>query len=164
MDALLKQSAPMKNWHLCSLHFLYYLQAKVRETMEKAFWDIVTESLTKEPPEHSYMIELVKEIRDELCGMVPKSWKERILDNIDLDILSQVRKFSPVKTFRRNSLLFITVVVYSILSFLKSYFCFVSVSAYLLNLSIFSYPVVFFLSILWALKLLVIIVCFLLHI
>ncbi|CAA7396475.1 unnamed protein product [Spirodela intermedia] len=67
-------------------------KAKVKETMEKAFWDIVMESLTRETPDHSYVIELVKEIRDELCGMVPKSWKEKILDNLDLDILSQVLK------------------------------------------------------------------------
>uniref|UniRef100_A0A1D1YR82 T-complex protein 11 n=1 Tax=Anthurium amnicola TaxID=1678845 RepID=A0A1D1YR82_9ARAE len=66
------------------------IKAKVKETMEKAFWDEVMESLRKEQPDYGRIIVLVKEVRDELCGMTPKSWKGEILDSIDLDILSQV--------------------------------------------------------------------------
>ncbi|MQM02855.1 hypothetical protein Taro_035623, partial [Colocasia esculenta] len=66
------------------------IKAKIGETMERAFWDVVVENLMKEQPDYSRMIGVVKEIRDELCAMAPKSWKEEIFDSIDLDILSQV--------------------------------------------------------------------------
>ncbi|CAA7400452.1 unnamed protein product [Spirodela intermedia] len=66
------------------------IKEKIKETMEKAFWDGVTESLTKEEPDYETLISLVKEVREELCGMSPKSWKDEIHGRIDLDILSQM--------------------------------------------------------------------------
>ena len=65
-------------------------QKKVRETMEKAFWDMVTNSMRGERPDYSQLINLVKEVRDSLHDRAPKEWKEKILENIDLKILSQV--------------------------------------------------------------------------
>jgi len=65
-------------------------QAKVRETMEKAFWDVVTDSLRGDKPDYSQLINLVKEVRDSLQELAPKGWKEEIFGNIDLEILSQV--------------------------------------------------------------------------
>lgn len=65
-------------------------QNKVRETMEKAFWDMVTNSMRGERPDYSQLINLVKEVRDSLHDLAPKEWKEKILENIDLEILSQV--------------------------------------------------------------------------
>jgi hypothetical protein len=65
-------------------------QKKVRETMEKAFWDMVTNSMRGERPDYSQLINLVKEVRDSLHDLAPKEWKEKILENIDLEILSQV--------------------------------------------------------------------------
>ncbi|XP_062185297.1 uncharacterized protein LOC133888918 [Phragmites australis] len=65
-------------------------QAKVRETMEKAFWDVVTDSMRGDKPDYSQLINLVKEVRDSLHELAPKGWKEEILENIDLEILSQV--------------------------------------------------------------------------
>lgn len=66
------------------------IQKKVRETMEKAFWDMVTNSMRGERPDYSQLINLVKEVRDSLHDLAPKEWKEKILENIDLEILSQV--------------------------------------------------------------------------
>ncbi|EEC73401.1 hypothetical protein OsI_07654 [Oryza sativa Indica Group] len=63
---------------------------KVRETMEKAFWDVVVDSLRGDMPDYSYLVQLVKEVRDTLYEMVPKGWKEEIINNIDLEILLQV--------------------------------------------------------------------------
>uniref|UniRef100_A0A0D9VH30 T-complex protein 11 n=1 Tax=Leersia perrieri TaxID=77586 RepID=A0A0D9VH30_9ORYZ len=63
---------------------------KVRETMEKAFWDVVVDSLRGDMPDYSYLVQLVKEVRDTLHEMAPKGWKEEIINNIDLEILSQV--------------------------------------------------------------------------
>uniref|UniRef100_A0A0E0CLZ1 T-complex protein 11 n=1 Tax=Oryza meridionalis TaxID=40149 RepID=A0A0E0CLZ1_9ORYZ len=63
---------------------------KVRETMEKAFWDVVVDSLRGDMPDYSYLVQLVKEVRDALYEMVPKGWKEEIINNIDLEILLQV--------------------------------------------------------------------------
>jgi hypothetical protein len=65
-------------------------QARVRETMEKAFWDVVTDSMKGDKPDYSQLINLVKEVRDSLHDLAPKGWKEEILGNIDVEILTQV--------------------------------------------------------------------------
>ncbi|KAL6656267.1 hypothetical protein ACP70R_007093 [Stipagrostis hirtigluma subsp. patula] len=67
-------------------------QAKVRETMERAFWDMVIDSMKGDKPDYSQLINLVKEVRDSLHELTPRAWKEEILGNIDLEILSQVLK------------------------------------------------------------------------
>ncbi|XP_024961462.1 uncharacterized protein LOC112501922 isoform X2 [Cynara cardunculus var. scolymus] len=61
---------------------------KVRETMEKAFWDGISDSIQQEKYDH--IVVLMKEVRDELYEMSPKSWKPKITEVIDLDILSQL--------------------------------------------------------------------------
>lgn len=66
------------------------LQRKIKETMEKAFWDSVMESMKLEKPDYSCISNLMREVRDELCQMVPDSWKVEITETIDLDLLSQV--------------------------------------------------------------------------
>jgi len=58
--------------------------------MEKAFWDVVTDSMRGDRPDYSQLISLVKEVRDSLHELAPKEWKDEILENIDLEILSQV--------------------------------------------------------------------------
>ncbi|XP_022746771.1 uncharacterized protein LOC111296636 [Durio zibethinus] len=68
------------------------IKAKIREIMEKAFWDGITESMRQEEPNYDRVIELVREVRDEICEMAPQSWREEIIDAIDLEILSQVLK------------------------------------------------------------------------
>lgn len=55
--------------------------------MEKAFWDGVTESLKQDEPKYDRVVELMREVRDELCDIAPQSWKQEITDAIDLDIL-----------------------------------------------------------------------------
>ncbi|KAK8568114.1 hypothetical protein V6N12_006678 [Hibiscus sabdariffa] len=66
------------------------IKAKIRETMEKAFWDGIMESMRQDKPDYDRVIDLVKEVRDEICEVAPKSWREEIIDTIDLEILSQV--------------------------------------------------------------------------
>ncbi|KAI3774489.1 hypothetical protein L1987_49047 [Smallanthus sonchifolius] len=61
---------------------------KVRETMEKAFWDGITESIQED--NYDRVVELMKEVRDELCEMAPQSWKQEIIETIDVVILSQL--------------------------------------------------------------------------
>ncbi|KAJ4964387.1 hypothetical protein NE237_024326 [Protea cynaroides] len=58
--------------------------------MEKAFWDSVAESMKQDDPTYGRVVELMKEVRDELCKMVPQSWKQEILEAIDLDILTEM--------------------------------------------------------------------------
>nr|GMC89731.1 T-complex protein 11-like protein [Ipomoea batatas] len=65
------------------------IKAKVRETMEKAFWDNIMESM-KDKPNYSCIVDLMKEARDELCNVAPQSWRHDITEAIDLDILFQV--------------------------------------------------------------------------
>lgn len=58
--------------------------------MEKAFWDGIKASMKEDSPDYSRILGLVKEVKDGLIGMAPKSWKQEILDSIDMDILSEV--------------------------------------------------------------------------
>ncbi|KAL4580724.1 hypothetical protein LXL04_016926 [Taraxacum kok-saghyz] len=60
----------------------------VRKTMEKAFWDGITDSIQKDKYDH--VVVLMKEVRDELCEMSNSSRKQEIHQVIDLDILSQL--------------------------------------------------------------------------
>ncbi|KAK8921917.1 hypothetical protein KSP39_PZI019957 [Platanthera zijinensis] len=66
------------------------IKAKVKETMEKAFWDGVMESVQEDSADYGRILALVKEVRHELSEMAPVSWKQDIRDSIDIDILSQV--------------------------------------------------------------------------
>ncbi|PIA40931.1 hypothetical protein AQUCO_02300007v1 [Aquilegia coerulea] len=66
------------------------IKAKIKDTMEKAFWNGIAESLKQDEPDYGRIVELVKEVRDELSEMAPHSWKQNIYAAIDLDILSQV--------------------------------------------------------------------------
>ncbi|KAJ9538232.1 hypothetical protein OSB04_030965 [Centaurea solstitialis] len=61
---------------------------KVRQTMEKAFWDNITDSIRQD--NYDRVVELMKEVRDELCEMAPQSWKQEIMEAIDVVILSQL--------------------------------------------------------------------------
>lgn len=58
--------------------------------MEKAFWDGIMESMKEEEPNYDGVVELMREVRDEICNVAPQNWKPEILEAIDLDILSQV--------------------------------------------------------------------------
>lgn len=58
--------------------------------MEKAFWDGIMESVKQEEPNYDRIMQLVGEVRDEICDIAPQSWKEDIFAAIDLEILSQV--------------------------------------------------------------------------
>lgn len=68
------------------------IKTKVRDTMEKAFWDGVMESLKHDNPDSSWVLKLIQEVRDELIEMAPSSWRQEIDQSIDMDILSQVLK------------------------------------------------------------------------
>lgn len=75
--------------HLCWL--------QVRQTMEKAFWDGITESIQED--NYDRVVELMKEVRDELCEMAPQSWKQDIMEAIDVEILSQVNMLTDCWNF-----------------------------------------------------------------
>ena len=56
----------------------------------------VTESMRGDIPNYGYLVSLVKEIREALEELAPAAWKEEISDNINLEILTQVRIFQLV--------------------------------------------------------------------
>ena len=58
--------------------------------MEKAFWDGIMESMEEDEPDFSWVIKVLKEVRDELCEMSPPSWRSEIAEKIDIEILVQV--------------------------------------------------------------------------
>ncbi|GER56991.1 T-complex protein 11 [Striga asiatica] len=64
--------------------------AKIKETMEKAFWDGIVESMKQDEPDYSRVVELMREVRDGICAMAPHSWRQEINESVDLEILSQV--------------------------------------------------------------------------
>lgn len=66
------------------------IKDKVRETMEKAFWDSVMESMKNDEPRYNRVVDLMREARDELCSLAPQSWRQEISEAIDIDILSQL--------------------------------------------------------------------------
>lgn len=66
------------------------MQAKIRATMEKAFWDGIMESMKQDDPDYDRVVQLLREVRDEICEIAPQSWKQEITDAIDIDVLSQV--------------------------------------------------------------------------
>ncbi|XP_019425520.1 PREDICTED: uncharacterized protein LOC109334287 isoform X1 [Lupinus angustifolius] len=66
------------------------IEGKIKQTMEKAFWDSIMESVKQDQPNYDQIVQLMREVRDEICEMAPQSWKEEIFAAIDLEILSQV--------------------------------------------------------------------------
>ena len=57
--------------------------------MEKAFWDGIMESVRQDEPNYSRIVELMGEVRDEICAMAPHTWRQEIIEVIDLEILTQ---------------------------------------------------------------------------
>uniref|UniRef100_A0A3Q7GYK2 T-complex protein 11 n=1 Tax=Solanum lycopersicum TaxID=4081 RepID=A0A3Q7GYK2_SOLLC len=65
-------------------------KARVKERMEEAFWDGVMQSLSQDNPDFSWVLKLMKEVQNELCEMSPPSWRQEIVETVDINILSQV--------------------------------------------------------------------------
>lgn len=84
-----------------SVLFSCIFQSKIRFIMEKAFWDGIMESVNQEEPNYDLVIQLLEEVRDEICTMAPQSWKQEIVEAIDVDILSQVD--APLFVFVQNN-------------------------------------------------------------
>ncbi|KAJ7968051.1 T-complex 11 [Quillaja saponaria] len=68
------------------------IKVKIKETMEKAFWDGIMESVNQESANFDRVVQLMREVRDEISEMAPRNWKEDIFGAIDLEIFSQVLK------------------------------------------------------------------------
>ncbi|KAL2513922.1 T-complex protein 11 [Forsythia ovata] len=66
------------------------IMAKVRETMKNAYWDVIMESVKQDKSNYGRVVELTREVRDEICAMAPQSWRQEIIEAIDLDILTEV--------------------------------------------------------------------------
>ncbi|KAK7331605.1 hypothetical protein VNO80_28342 [Phaseolus coccineus] len=73
-------------------HIQNSIEGKIKQAMEKAFWDGIMESVKGDQPNYDWIVQLMGEVRDEICQMAPKSWKEDIFSAIDLEILSQELK------------------------------------------------------------------------
>jgi hypothetical protein len=60
--------------------------------MEKAFWDVVADSMRGDMPDYSYLVSLVKEVRETLQELAPTGWKDEISENINIENLTQVTR------------------------------------------------------------------------
>lgn len=58
--------------------------------MKKAYWDGIVESVKKDKSNYSRVVELMREVSDEICAMAPLSWRQEIIEAIDLEILTEV--------------------------------------------------------------------------
>lgn len=65
-------------------------QEKWKETMESAYWDDILESVKQDEPNYSHVWKLMTEIHDEIYVMAPRSWKQEVFEEIDLENLTQV--------------------------------------------------------------------------
>lgn len=68
------------------------LEGKVREIMEKAFWDILDKELKEEPPNYNHALTLLVEIKQELLEMLTpaaQSMRAVIEEVLDLDLIRQ---------------------------------------------------------------------------
>ncbi|KAK3158194.1 hypothetical protein QOZ80_2AG0134020 [Eleusine coracana subsp. coracana] len=70
-------------------------KAKIKETVEKAYWDVVADSLRGDMPDYCHLVNLVKEVKGTLQELAPTGWKDEINNNINLEILSQVLESGP---------------------------------------------------------------------
>ncbi|KAL6501274.1 hypothetical protein OROHE_024921 [Orobanche hederae] len=66
------------------------VMAKIKEAMEKAFWDGIVDSVKQDKPDYSRVVELMKEVRDGISALAPRSWRREITEAIDLEIFTQV--------------------------------------------------------------------------
>ncbi|KZV49806.1 hypothetical protein F511_23531 [Dorcoceras hygrometricum] len=66
------------------------IMAKLRQTMENAFWDGIIESVKHSDPNYTRVVGLLREVRDDICTMAPFSWRQDIFEAIDLEVLTQV--------------------------------------------------------------------------
>ena len=41
-------------------------------------------------PDYSWVVGLMKEVRDELLSLIPESWKQELLESIDVELFSQI--------------------------------------------------------------------------
>ncbi len=62
--------------------------------MENAFWDNIATRLVQEPTDYKRVVDLVGEVREELEALVPESWKDELLECMDLELITQVSLLS----------------------------------------------------------------------
>ncbi|XP_051137373.1 uncharacterized protein LOC127255720 [Andrographis paniculata] len=69
--------------------YLNYME-KWKGTMENAYWDWIVESVKQDDPDYSHVLKLMTKVRDEIYVMSPQSWKQEVLEDINLESLSRV--------------------------------------------------------------------------
>lgn len=68
------------------------LEKSVRENMQKAFWDILSEQLAESPPNYKQAISVIQEIKENLLSLLlPQhtQLKNEITEILDLDLIKQ---------------------------------------------------------------------------
>lgn len=103
-EALLNQDIYRSPFHKKAEYLLIFdcsinVQAKVRETLKKAYWDGVMDSVKKDKSNYSRVVELTREVSDEISAMAPKSWRQEIIEAIDLNILTEVTIYCNCTSF-----------------------------------------------------------------
>ena len=53
--------------------FYAKLEKQIKETMEKAFWDNLSQDLASDPIKSDHLIKLIEEIRDRIINLTPNN-------------------------------------------------------------------------------------------
>lgn len=63
---------------------------KIKETMEKANWEGIIDSVRGDEPDYTRVVGLMKEVKDGIYSMAPFSWRRKITKTIDLGHLTEL--------------------------------------------------------------------------
>lgn len=68
------------------------LENQIKETFEKAFWDLLKEDLELNPQKFDHLMILIKEIKEKLISFTPNNTKliNEINEVIDIDFLNHI--------------------------------------------------------------------------
>uniref|UniRef100_A0A670J6Y0 T-complex 11 n=1 Tax=Podarcis muralis TaxID=64176 RepID=A0A670J6Y0_PODMU len=77
---------------MLQLFLTHSLESRVKETLHKAFWDILREQLSKTPPDYSHAIKLLQEIKETLLSLLlPRQHRlqSQIEETLDMELIKQ---------------------------------------------------------------------------
>ena len=68
------------------------LQSHIKDTVHKAFWNILYRELNSTPPIYEHLLNIITELRDTFCKFVPnrQDIHEEIYENIDVELIKNM--------------------------------------------------------------------------
>merc|ERR1712241_504836 len=92
MGALAHEIAVDKNFELSKIQPENELEKQIKEVMQRAFWDLLSEQLAQDPPVYTQAIQLFMEVKTMLYSILlpqHEKLKEKIESILDLEVIQQ---------------------------------------------------------------------------